>query len=66
MKKFYEGLEDFEKDAEKENGLKISDVIDFQISKFENAENRYAWKIRRQFGGGFVEKGLRLCRELEI
>lgn len=66
MKKFYEGLEDFEKDAEKKNGLKISDVIDFQISKFENAENRYAWKIRRQFGGGFVEKGLRLCRELEI
>ncbi|MBQ9232499.1 MAG: hypothetical protein IJ167_00495, partial [Lachnospiraceae bacterium] len=65
MKKFYEGLEDYEGEAQKENGLKISEVIDFQISKFENAENRYAWKIRRQFGGGFVEKGLRLCKERE-
>lgn len=65
MKKFYEGLEDYEGEAEKENGLRISEVVDFQISKFENAENRYAWKIRRRFGGEFVEKGLKLCEERE-
>ncbi len=81
MKRFYKelmGVDNSETDGTVEadkiggvnvnnnSGLRISDVIDFQICKFENAENRYAWKIRRQFGGGFVEKGLRLCRELEI
>lgn len=81
MKQFYKeltGVEDNENggaveadkidgvDVDNNSGLRIFDVIDYQISKFENAENRYAWKIRRQFGGGFVEKGLRLCRELEI
>ena len=64
MKDFYTSLSDIDEDSK--NGLEISKVIDFQLAKFENAENRYAWKIRRQFGGGFVEKGLSLCKEREI
>ncbi len=41
----------------------VTDVLAFQRAKFEDAENRYAWKIRKQFGGGFVEKGLELARQ---
>lgn len=44
----------------------IMEVLDYQIAKFEDAENRYAWKIREQFFGGFVEKGLELCKERKI
>lgn len=40
----------------------VNDVLAFQRAKFEDAENRYAWKIRKQFGGGFVENGLELAR----
>ncbi|MBQ9608081.1 MAG: hypothetical protein IJV15_01390 [Lachnospiraceae bacterium] len=63
MKSFFNEIDI---DNSEENGLKISDVIDYQIAKFEDAENRYAWKIRKQFGDGFVEKGLKLCREREV
>lgn len=41
----------------------VTDVLDFQRAKFEDAENRYAWKIRKRFGGGFVEKGLELAQK---
>ena len=41
----------------------IEDVLDYQTAKFEDADNRYAWKIRKQFADGFVEKGLKLCKE---
>lgn len=38
-------------------------ILDFQYSKFEDADNRYAWKIRKQFQGGFVRKGMELAKE---
>ena len=38
-------------------------VLDFQREKFVDAENRYAWKIRHTFAGGFVKKGLELTRQ---
>ncbi len=41
----------------------IETVLDFQSAKFEDADNRYAWKVRKLFSDGFVEKGLKLCRE---
>ena len=37
-------------------------VLDFQRDKFVDGDNRYAWKIRREFDGGFVKKGLALAR----
>ena len=39
------------------------EVLSFQRAKFEDAENRYAWKIRRAYGGGFVKKGMELARQ---
>ena len=41
----------------------VQAVLNFQREKFLDAENRYAWKIRRAFDGGFVKKGLALARQ---
>ena len=41
----------------------VQSVLKFEKGKFLDPENRYAWKIRRQFAGGFVEKGLELARQ---
>ena len=41
----------------------VGEVLDFEREKFVDAENRYAWKIRREFDGGFVKKGLALARQ---
>lgn len=57
MKEYYKGL------FLGETFSLIENILDYQISKFEDAENRYAWKVRREFSDGFVEKGLKLCRE---
>ena len=47
-------MQDFYQDASPE----ILNVLDFQRQKFLNPENRYAWQVRRNFGDGFVKKGL--------
>ncbi len=52
MKAFYDG---FSPD--------IEEILQFEYEKFMDAENRYAWKIRKQFGDGYVKKGLRLVKE---
>ncbi len=39
-------------------GLKVNDILDYEYNKFTDAENRYAWKLRKEFEGGFVKKGL--------
>ena len=41
----------------------VHDVLDFQREKFVDGDNRYAWKIRRTFDGGFVKKGMELARQ---
>lgn len=41
----------------------IQKVLAFEREKFVDADNRYAWKIRREFDGGFVKKGLALARQ---
>ncbi len=41
----------------------MQEVLDFQYRKFEDADNRYAWKIRKQFQGGFVKKGMKLAKK---
>lgn len=40
----------------------ISDVLAFETAKFMDQENRYAYRVRKEFGGGFVKKGLLLAR----
>ena len=52
MKEFYSGL-----------SLDVDEILQFEYEKFTDADNRYAWKIRKQFGNGFVKKGLELLKE---
>ena len=52
MKRFYSDL-----------GVDVQEALDFEYSKFTDADNRYAWKIREQFGQGYVKKALALARE---
>ncbi|MCD8314416.1 MAG: hypothetical protein LUD44_02070 [Firmicutes bacterium] len=37
-------------------------ILDFEEAKFIDAENRYAWKIRKEFSGGFAKKGIELAK----
>lgn len=41
----------------------IQEVLDFETEKFIDGENRYAWKIRKQFADGYVKKGLELAKK---
>ena len=41
----------------------VQEILDFQYQKFEDADNRYAWKIRKQFQNGFVQKGMKLAKK---
>ena len=41
----------------------VREVLRFEREKFVDAENRYAWKIRHAYDGGFVKKGLALARQ---
>lgn len=52
MAEFYEGFPD-----------SVGEVPAFEREKFVDGDNRYAWKIRREFDGGFVRKGLTLARQ---
>lgn len=52
MKEFYSGL-----------SIDVDEILQFEYEKFIDADNRYAWKIRKQFGGGYVKKGLELVKE---
>ena len=52
MKEFYGGL-----------SLDVEEILQFEYEKFTDADNRYAWRIRKQFGGGYVKKGLKLVKE---
>lgn len=40
----------------------VQEILDFQYQKFEDASNRYAWKIRKQFQDGYVQKGVELAK----
>lgn len=43
---------------EKWSDRDISDIIEYQLDKIRTPENRYAWRIREIYGGGFVAKGI--------
>ena len=53
MESFYERMGDA--DAKR--------VLDYQMEKVRIPEKRYAWCIREEFGGGFVEKGLEMLKK---
>ena len=52
-------MEDFYRDHPEA----VKAVLAFQREKFIDGDNRYAWKIRRAFDGGFVKKGMELARQ---
>ncbi|MBQ8835506.1 MAG: hypothetical protein IJ001_12420 [Oscillospiraceae bacterium] len=39
----------------------VQEVLAFEREKFIDGDNRYAWKIRQAYDGGFVKKGLELA-----
>ncbi len=41
----------------------ILEILDFETAKFTDQENRYAYQVRQEFGGGFVKKGLVLAHK---
>ncbi|MCD7867908.1 MAG: hypothetical protein LUG62_06895 [Clostridiales bacterium] len=53
----------FMKDFYRDYPEEVCEILDYEDDKFINPENRYAWKVRRQFEGGFVKKGLELARQ---
>lgn len=55
MRKFYRGIE--------ADMGEVEPVLQYQADKFEDPEKRYAWQLRREYSGGFVEKGLELARK---
>lgn len=51
MQEFYQGYP-----------KEIAEVLAFETAKFTDQENRYACQVRKEFGGGFVKKGLVLAK----
>lgn len=54
-------MREFYKDFPQE----IQDILDFEEAKFIDPENRYAWKIRKEYADGFVEGGLKLAKKYQ-
>lgn len=52
MKEFY-----------KDYSGEVQEILDFEEAKFVDGDNRYAWKIRKDFSGEYVKKGLELAKE---
>ena len=50
MAVFFEGCSD------------TKEVLLFERSKFTEIKNRYAWKVRERFSGGFVKKGMQMLK----
>lgn len=44
-------------------GIDANEILDYEYSKFEDAENRYAWRVRKEFGSSFVKAGLKHMKE---
>ncbi len=55
-------MEDFYADFPEE----IHEIIRYELAKFEEAQYRYAWIIRREYENGFVEKGIELAKKRQV
>lgn len=53
----------FMRDFYKDFPTEVHEILDFEEAKFVDGENRYAWKVRGEFDGGFVKKGMELARK---
>lgn len=58
-KKIIDSMEAFFEDF----GESVASCLAFQKEKFEDPHTRYAWKIREEYGQGFVARGLQLARQ---
>ena len=56
MRSFYARLAGTKTDGETE------EVLLFERAKFTEIKNRYAWKVRENFSGGFVKKGMQMLK----
>ncbi len=52
MKEFYQNSSE-----------EVQEILDFEEAKFVDGDNRYAWKIRKEFSGEYVKKGLELAKK---
>lgn len=52
MQEFYQGFPE-----------EVRRILEFETEKFTNQEKRYAYRVRKEFGGGFVKKGLALAKQ---
>ena len=43
--------------------IDASEILDFEEAKFDDAQNRYAWRIRKEFADGFARRALKLAKE---
>ena len=46
-----------------DDNAEIKEVLDFENEKFTNPRTRYAWRLRRELGGGFVKNALKMVKE---
>ncbi|MBR1524641.1 MAG: hypothetical protein IJ641_09345, partial [Lachnospiraceae bacterium] len=51
MRAFFDGMDD-----------EIEETLLYQRDKFTEIKNRYAWKVRERFSGGFVKKGMQMLK----
>ena len=47
-------MDDFFKDL----GFEVYDIIKYQVDKFANDDSRYAVRVKKEYGDGFVRNGL--------
>lgn len=47
----------------RKTGIGAEEVLSFEREKFVHGENRYAWRVRAEFGEDFAGKALRLAKE---
>ena len=47
----------------REHQIDVQEVLDFEYDKFVDGDHRYAWQIRQQFQGGYVQKGMELAKK---
>ena len=43
-------------------GDDAEDILLFERDKFTEIKNRYSWKVRERFSGGFVKKGMQMLK----
>lgn len=45
-------------------GYQVTEILDYEYAKFEDSENRYSRRIRKEFGRNYVKQGLEYAKEL--